>query len=133
VLKRLRARVDGGYDVVGFIDTTLARVGEKIAGVEILGSLETVGKVIDEHRVSEVVFSTDGLSYADILSAIARTSSRAVNFRMVPDSLEAILERPGSMSSRRCRWWISSTISRKPRTGRPNGSWMSPFRQLSCW
>ena len=91
VLKRLRARVDGGYDVVGFIDTTLARVGEKIAGVEILGSLETVGKVIDEHRVSEVVFSTDGLSYADILSAIARTSSPAVNFRMVPDSLEAIL------------------------------------------
>jgi lipopolysaccharide/colanic/teichoic acid biosynthesis glycosyltransferase len=93
VLKRLRARVDGGYDVVGFIDTTLTRVGESIAGVEILGSLETIGKVIDERRVSEVIFSTDGLSYTDILSAIARTSSPAVNFRMVPDSLEAILGR----------------------------------------
>jgi GT2 family glycosyltransferase len=91
ILRKLRARVDGGYDVLGFIDLTRRRVGEKVGGVEILGSLDNVGKVIDEYRVGEVIFSTEGISYAEILSVIARSNSRGVNFRMVPNSLEAII------------------------------------------
>ena len=91
VLRKLRARVDDGYDVVGFIDTSLRRIGEKVAGVEIIGSIDNVGKVIDEHRVGEVIFSTDGLSYETILSVIARSRNRTLNFRLVPGSLEAII------------------------------------------
>jgi hypothetical protein len=91
VLRRLRARVDGGYDVVGFIDSHRRNIGEKIAGVEIIGSIDNVGKVIAEKGISEVIFSTDGLAYTDILSVIARSNDRSVNFRLVPNSLEAII------------------------------------------
>lgn len=91
VLRRLRARVDDGYDVLGFIDTSRRRIGEKLAGVEILGSIDNVGKVIDEQGVGEVIFSTDGLSYENILTVIARSAHRSVNFRLVPGSLEAII------------------------------------------
>lgn len=94
VLRKLRARVDNGYDVVGFIDTHRRNIGEKIAGVEIIGSIENVGKVVDERKVREVIFSTDGLSYMDILSVIARSNNRSVNFRLVPNSLEAIIGKP---------------------------------------
>jgi GT2 family glycosyltransferase len=91
VLKKLRARVDDGYDVVGFIDVHRKNIGEKIAGVEIVGSIDNVGKVIAERKVNEVIFSTDGLAYTDILSVIARSNDRSVNFRLVPNSLEAII------------------------------------------
>jgi O-antigen biosynthesis protein len=92
VLRKLRARVDDGYDVRGFIALHNKEVGEKIAGLEVLGSIESAGKVIDEQRASEVIFSTDdGLSYTDILSIMARSRNRSVNFRLVPNSLEAIL------------------------------------------
>jgi O-antigen biosynthesis protein len=91
LLRKLRSRVDGGYDVLGFIDMNRRRVGEKSGGVEILGSLDNVGKVIDEYRIGEVIFSTDAITYSDILSVIARSTSRGVNFRMVPNSLEAII------------------------------------------
>ena len=91
VLRRLRARMDDGYDVLGFIDTTRRRIGEKVSGIEILGSIDNVGKVIDEHRVGEVIFTTDGVTYENILSVIARNTSRNVNFRLVPGSLEAIV------------------------------------------
>ena len=50
-----------------------------------------MGKVISEHRVSDVIFSLDGITYADILSVIANSNSRGVHFRLVPDSLEAIV------------------------------------------
>ncbi len=91
VLRKLRARVDDGYDVIGFIDTTSARIGESVAGVEIVGSVENVGKVIDERRITDVIFSTDELSYAGILGVIGRSTRRDVNFRLVPTSLEAII------------------------------------------
>lgn len=91
VLRKLRARVDDGYDVIGFIDTTSARIGDSVAGVEIVGSVENVGKVIDERRITDVIFSTDELSYAGILGVIGKSTRRDVNFRLVPTSLEAII------------------------------------------
>ncbi|MDI6766945.1 MAG: glycosyltransferase [Bacteroidota bacterium] len=91
LLRRLRARVDDGYDVIGFVDVNRKRIGEKIAGVEILGSIDNIGKVIDEGKVSEVIFSTNTITYADILSVIGRTKNRSVNFRVVPDSMDVII------------------------------------------
>ena len=91
LLRKLRARIDDGYDVVGFVDVTRRRIGEKVAGVEILGSIDNIGKVIQEQRASEVIFSTDHLSYSAILSAIGRTRNKSVNFRLVPSSLEVII------------------------------------------
>ena len=91
LLRKLRGRVDDGYDILGFVDMNRRRVGEKIAGLEIVGSIDNVGKVIMERKVSEVIFSTDGLTYADILSVIGRSNNLSVNFRLVPNSLEAII------------------------------------------
>ena len=59
--------------------------------MDIVGSLDNVGKTIDETRASEVIFSTDQISYTDILSVIARSPHRSINFRLVPDSREAII------------------------------------------
>jgi hypothetical protein len=91
VLQKLQGRIGGGYEVVGFVDIDRRRIGERVGGVEILGSIDNIGKVVEEKRVSEVIFSTDSLSYAAILSIIARMSSRGVNFRLVPSSMEVII------------------------------------------
>ncbi|MBM2840152.1 MAG: glycosyl transferase family 2 [Bacteroidetes bacterium] len=91
VVRKLRARVDGSYDVLGLIATTRRQIGDKIAGLEVIGSLDNVGKVISERKVGEVIFSMDGISYSDILSVIARSNDRNVNYRLVPNSLEAII------------------------------------------
>ena len=91
VVRKLRTRVDGGYDVLGLIGMNRKQIGEKIGGLEVIGSLDNVGKVISERKVGEVIFSTDNISYADILSVIARSNDRNVNYRLVPNSLEAIV------------------------------------------
>ncbi|HCV43523.1 MAG TPA: hypothetical protein DGH68_08550, partial [Bacteroidetes bacterium] len=91
VMRKLRTRVDGGYDVLGFIATNRRQIGEKVAGLDVVGSLDNVGKVIIERKVSEVIFSMDSISYADILSVIAKSNDRGVNYRLVPNSLEAII------------------------------------------
>ncbi|HLX11819.1 MAG TPA: glycosyltransferase [Bacteroidota bacterium] len=91
VLQKLRARMGDGYYVIGFIDADQQRVGEKVAGVEILGSIDNISKIVQEQRASEVIFSSNILSYAEILSVIAKTRNREVNYRLVPNSLEVII------------------------------------------
>ena len=91
VLRKLRSNIDGGYDVVGFIEIDRSRIGEKVSGVEILGTIDNIGKVIEEYRATEVIFSTGFLTYGDILSVISRSKHRTVNYRLVPSSLEVII------------------------------------------
>ena len=74
-----------------FIETDRKRVGEKVAGVEILGTIDNIGKIIEEFRASEVIFSTDLVAYTDILSVISRSRNRSVNYHLVPSSLEVII------------------------------------------
>ncbi len=91
LLHRLRQRAGEGYEVVGFIDHRRARVGQSIDGLPIVGSLDNVGKVIQELRISDVIFSTEKLSYSDVLSVISRGADRSVNYHLVPTSLEVMI------------------------------------------
>jgi GT2 family glycosyltransferase len=91
ILRRLRSRVADGYEVLGFIDMTRRRVGEQLSGLPILGSSDNIGKIIEEYRISDVIFSTQTLSYSDILSIISHAGGRAVNFHIVPNTLEVII------------------------------------------
>ncbi|MEK7264398.1 MAG: glycosyltransferase [Bacteroidota bacterium] len=91
LVKKLRTDIDRNYDVVGFIDVSSRRIGEKINNVEILGSVENIGRVIRQEKISEVIFSTDALAYTDILSVIATSRERRVNFRLFPSSMDVIL------------------------------------------
>jgi GT2 family glycosyltransferase len=98
LLRRLRSRVSDGYDVLGFIDINRRKVGEELAGLSVVGSIDNIGKVIQDLKVSDVIFSTQTLSYTDILSVIGRTREQAVNFHLVPNTLEVIIGK-GSVDS----------------------------------
>lgn len=91
LLRRLRQRVGDGYEVLGFIDDDRKNVGGQLDGIPIVGSLDNVGKVIQELRVNDVIFSTQNRSYTDILSVISRTREKAVSFHLVPNTLEVII------------------------------------------
>ncbi|MFZ4619006.1 MAG: glycosyltransferase [Bacteroidota bacterium] len=91
ILQKLRAKVGGGYSVVGFVDINRKRLGEKVLDVEILGSVDTINRTVQEHHISEVIFSSDAVSYSTILSVIATNRNRFVNFRLVPNNLEVII------------------------------------------
>ncbi len=91
LLKKINTRPGDGYTVVGFIDNDRRRLGQKISGVEIVGSVENIGKIIQDYKISEVIFSTDAIPYSTILSVIGKSRNRMVNFRLVPKSLEVII------------------------------------------
>lgn len=83
-------------EVIGFIDRSLERLNKEIApGLTILGDTNMVGKVVRVHRIAEVIFASDAVSFTEVLSIMQRTSeenpSLRVNFSMVPAASDVLL------------------------------------------
>lgn len=91
VLARLRRRDAQNYHIVGLIDLNRQRIGENIASVPILGSIQNIGKIIDENSITDVIIGPDTLPYSNILSMISRTRGKSVHYRIVPRSMEFIV------------------------------------------
>jgi len=89
--QKLRARIGEGYEIVGFVGTTHEQIGEMLNGVPVVGSIDNVGKIVKEQKISDVIFSPTALSYAQILSVISRSREQVVNFHLVPTTMEVIV------------------------------------------
>jgi GT2 family glycosyltransferase/lipopolysaccharide/colanic/teichoic acid biosynthesis glycosyltransferase len=89
--QKLRARIGEGYEIVGFVGTTHEQIGEMLNGVSVVGSIDNVGKIVKEQKISDVIFSPTALSYAQILSVISRSREQVVNFHLVPTTMEVIV------------------------------------------
>ncbi len=93
--KKLRTRVGEGYEVVGFVGTTHKHIGETMNNIPIMGSIDNVGKIIKEQRISDVIFAPRALSYMQILSVISKSREQLVNFHLVPTTMEVIVGKAG--------------------------------------
>jgi O-antigen biosynthesis protein len=91
MIQQLRNYDAKTYNVIGAIDINRRHLGEKVEGVEIIGSVDNIGKAIQEHGITDVIFAPDVLSYAEILTIISRTRGRSVHYRIAPKSLEFII------------------------------------------
>jgi GT2 family glycosyltransferase/lipopolysaccharide/colanic/teichoic acid biosynthesis glycosyltransferase len=89
--QKLRARIGEGYEIVGFVGTTHEQIGEILNGIPVVGSIDNVGKIVKEQKISDVIFSPTALSYTQILSVISRSREQVVNFHLVPTTMEVIV------------------------------------------
>ncbi len=89
--QKLRTRIGEGYEIVGFVGTTHEQIGEMLNSVPVIGSIDNVGKIVKEQKISDVIFSPKALSYAQILSVISKSREQIVNFHLVPTTMEVIV------------------------------------------
>ena len=91
LLKKLRAAPQSGYEMIGFIGTTHKEVGEQIAGVPVLASIENINKAVREHRLSDIIFAPDSIPYSQILSVMSHTYQSGVAFHLVPNTMDVVV------------------------------------------
>jgi len=91
VLRRLKKLDAQTYNIVGLIDLSRKRIGDLVEGVPVIGSVQNIGKVIDENAVTDVIIGPDVLPYSEILGMISRTRGQRVHYRIVPRTMEFIV------------------------------------------
>lgn len=94
LLKRIRARVDSGYEVIGFLgiseDDLLAVIDHQIP---VLGIIDDLENIVKTHRIHEVIFSPGAASYERILDVVVSNKELSVDFKMVPSELDVVIGR----------------------------------------
>lgn len=93
LINRLKRTYNFYYDVIGLIDKDRKRIGEKINDVEIIGSIETLPKIIREKGISEVIFASEFLSYHEVLSIVSANQNQNVHFHLADKNFDFIISK----------------------------------------
>lgn len=92
LIRKIRARVSMGYNIVGIISET-AEYENRLLGIRVLGSLTDLPRVVRQKKIDDVVFASGKVSYSEVLHAVASVKNPSVNFKLVPDTMDVIIGR----------------------------------------
>ena len=110
----LRAIIRNGkltYHVVGFIDDDAKRLGTRIGGVPVIGTIDQTRHLAERHGVREVLIATEELSGKKVRELVEDTRRHSINVRVLP-SYEQLIS--GSVVIRPRPVAIDDLLRREP-------------------
>lgn len=91
IATKLKVRLDTGYEVCGIVVPNENLVDKTHPDIPILGGLNNLDDIIGQTHAQEIIFSTEQISYDQILEIIAHTKKKGVNFKLIPISMDVII------------------------------------------
>ncbi len=91
ILHRLRSRLDTTFDIRGIVLPAPETKADLTDEIPVYSGLHRIRELIVREKVDEVIFSTDQLPYEQMLEVISRSPDPAVNFRLIPSSMDVMI------------------------------------------
>jgi GT2 family glycosyltransferase len=91
IAEKLKSKKTDIYSVTGLIGLTSKDIGNKIGDLEVVGSIENLAKVIRDRTVREVIFSSQELSYNQMMAVVAKCQDENVEFKLVGSNLDFLV------------------------------------------
>lgn len=88
---KLKAKLTSIQKIAGLIGLTRKQVGEKLEGMEVLGSLENIKKIIREKKITEVIFASGEMSYNQMLTVVSECQGENVDFKVAGNELDYLV------------------------------------------
>lgn len=89
--KKFNALIHCDYKIAGLVCQNGKHRSQEAGRTKILGTLDDIDSIIIDNNIQEVIFSTNELSYDQILGIISNTASQRVNFKLTPGNLEVVI------------------------------------------
>ncbi len=91
IAMKLLAKKTEYYQLAGFISSDMKLVGKKIAGVPIVGAFTNIDKVIQEYKVTEIIFSTGDIPYTKIMELVSGLQNQGIEFKVAGNDMQFIV------------------------------------------
>jgi len=91
IAEKLKSRRTDIYSIAGLIGTSNRDIGKKIGDLEVVGSIENLIKVVRDKQVKEVIFSSQELSYNQMMTIVAKCQNENVEFKLVGNNLDFLV------------------------------------------
>jgi len=91
IASKIKSKRTDYHSVVGLVGNDHSDMGKIIESFEVVGSLENIKKVINEYKISEVIFSSEDLNYGDMMAVVANCQNEPVEFKISGTELDFIV------------------------------------------
>lgn len=82
IATKLQTSLHHLYQVTGFIGETRKSIGEKFGDFEVIGSIESIHKVVEENSISKIIFSAGQLSFDKMFTIVSKLQGQNVEFQV---------------------------------------------------
>jgi GT2 family glycosyltransferase len=89
--KKIQQKHNDYHTVNGLVGTSHADVGKKIQGLEVIGTIDNINKVIAERKVGEVIFIPEEVSYTKMMSVVSSNQNKNVEFKLIGNNLDFLV------------------------------------------
>lgn len=90
VLENIKNHPEIGFDMIGFIDDDIKKIGSKIDGADVLANTDQLPQIIDRYNVEEVFIAIPSMTQDKMMNLVASCENLNVDFAIVTNFFEVI-------------------------------------------
>ena len=91
IASKLKLKHTDFHIIAGLIGFTNKEVGSLIDGFEVVGTIDNIRKIIKEKKIEEVIFSSEELSYNQMMAIVSACQSENVEFKLIGNNLDFLV------------------------------------------
>ncbi len=91
IAAKLSSKITTLHSIEGLISSSMKEVGSNYSGFKVLGTTETIKKLIAEKHIDEVIISSEYLSYAGIMEMVSSCQDENIEFKLAGKNLDFII------------------------------------------
>ncbi len=88
---KLKLKQTDPHFITGLIGFSNKDLGRNLNGFEVIGTIDNVRKVINDKKIQEVIFSSEDLSYNQMMAIVSSCQNENVEFKLAGNNLDFIV------------------------------------------
>ena len=91
IAEKIKSQKADLHSFIGLIGRTHSEIGKQVNEFKIVGSIGNIKNVFSEKKINEVIFSSEEISYADMMSIVSASKNSNVDFKIVGSDLNFVV------------------------------------------
>ena len=83
IAEKIKSQKADLHSFIGLIGKTHSEIGKQVNDFKVIGSTGNIKNVFSEKKINEVIFSSEEISYADMMSIVSASKNNNIDFKIV--------------------------------------------------
>lgn len=89
--EKIKLQKSDVHSFIGLIGKTHSDIGKQVNDFKVVGSIGNIKNVFSENKINEVIFSSEEISYADMMSIVSASKNNNVDFKIVGSDMNFVV------------------------------------------
>ncbi|MCW8803671.1 MAG: glycosyltransferase, partial [Ignavibacteriaceae bacterium] len=89
--EKIKSQKSDIHSFIGLIGKTHSDIGKQVNDFKVVGSIGNIKNVFSEKKINEVIFSSEEISYADMMSIVSASKNNNVDFKIVGSDMNFVV------------------------------------------